>query len=54
MTKLASERVDNRPFAPRKIENNANAKFWRHNKEYIMVFLKKAYSCVNYHKLAPE
>ena len=34
MTKLASEWVDNRPFAPRKIENNANAKFWRDNKEY--------------------
>ena len=54
MTKLASEWVDNGLFAPREIVNNANAKFWRHNKEYIMVFLKKAYSCVYYRKLAPE
>ena len=42
MTKL----VDNRPFAPREIE-----KFWR-KKKSIMVFLKKAYSRVNYHKQA--
>ena len=40
MTKLASEWVDNRPFAPREIENNANAKFWRDNKEYYDIFKK--------------
>ena len=53
MTKLASEWVDNRPFAPREIENNANAKFWRENKQYYGI-LKKIYCRVNYHKLAPE
>ena len=51
MTKLASEWVDNRPFVPREIENNINAKSWRDNKEYLAV-LKKAYRRVNYHKLA--
>ena len=53
MTKLASEWVDNGPFAPREIENNANAKLRRDNKR-IMVFLKKDFCRVNYHKLAPE
>ena len=38
MTKLASEWVDNRLFAPREIENNANVKFWRDNKEYYVIF----------------
>ena len=42
MTKLASEWVDNRPFfAPREIENNANAKFKRNNKEYYGIFEKR-------------
>ena len=41
MTKL----VDNRPFAPREMET-----FWRKKRKSIMVFLKKAYSRVNYHK----
>ena len=45
MTKLASEWVDNRPFAPREIENNANAKFWRDNKEYHGIFEKGLLSC---------
>ena len=40
MTKLASEWVDNRPFAPREIENNANAKLWRDNKAYYGIFEK--------------
>ena len=53
MTKLASEWVDNRPFALREMENNANANFGGTTKS-IMVFLKKTYSCVKYHKLAPE
>ena len=39
MTKLASEWVDNRPFTPREIDNNANAKFWD-NREYYDVFEK--------------
>ena len=34
MTKLAREWVDNRLFAPREIENNANAKFWSEKKYY--------------------
>ena len=38
MTKLASEWADNRPFAPREIENNANAKFRTNNKEYYGIF----------------
>ena len=41
MTKLASEWVDNRPFAPREIENNANAKFRRNNNEYYGIFEKR-------------
>ena len=45
MTKLASEWVDNRPFAPREIENNANAKFWRENKEYYGIFEKDLLPC---------
>ena len=40
MTKLAGEWVDNRPFAPTEIENNANAKFWRDNKDYYGIFKK--------------
>ena len=40
MTKLASKWVDNRSFAPREIENNAIAKFWRENKEYYVIFEK--------------
>ena len=46
MTKLASEWVDNRPFAPREIENNANAKFWRDNKAYYGIFEKGLLPCV--------
>ena len=45
MTKLASEWVDNRPFAPREIENNANAKFWRENKQYHGIFEKDLLPC---------
>ena len=41
MTKLASEWVDNRPFAPGEIENNVNAKFWRDNKEFYVIFEKR-------------
>ena len=41
MTKVASEWVDNMPFAPREIENNANAKFRRNNKEYYGIFEKR-------------
>ena len=51
MTKLASEWVDNGLFAPREIENNANVKFWRDNKEYYVIFEKRR---VNYHKVAHE
>ena len=40
MTKLASEWVVNRPFVPREIENNVNAKSWRDNKEYYGSFEK--------------
>ena len=40
MIKLASEWVDNRSFAPREIENNANTKFWRDNEEYYGIFEK--------------
>ena len=39
MTKLR-EWVDNRPFAPREIENTVNAKPWRDNKEYYGIFEK--------------
>ena len=46
MTKLASEWVDNRPFAPREIENNANAKFWRDNKAFYGIFEKGLLPCV--------
>ena len=45
MTKLASERVDNRSFAPREIENNAIAKFCRENKEYYVIFEKGLWPC---------
>ena len=45
MTKLASERVDNRPFAPREIENKANVKFWRDNKKYYGIFEKGLQPC---------
>ena len=45
MTKLASEWVDNRPFAPRETENNANAKFWRDNKDYHGIFEKGLLPC---------
>ena len=45
MTKLASEWVDNRSFAPREIESNANAKFWRDNKEYYVFFEKGLLPC---------
>ena len=45
MTKLASEWVDNRPFAPREIENNANANFWRDNKEYYGISKKGLLPC---------
>ena len=45
MTKLASEWVDNRPFAPREIENNANAKLWRDNKAYYGIFEKGLLPC---------
>ena len=54
LTKLASEWVDNRPFAPREIENNANAELWRDNKAYYGTFEKGDYCRVNYHKLAHE
>ena len=53
MTKLASKWVDNRSFAPKETENNAMQNFGGKTKS-IMLFLKKAYSRVNYHKLAPE
>ena len=45
MIKLASERVDNRPFAPREIENDANAKLWRDNKAYYGIFEKGLLPC---------
>ena len=45
MTKLGSEWVDNRPFAPREIENNATAKFWRENKESYGIFEKGLSPC---------
>ena len=32
-------------FAPREIENNANAKFWRENKEYYGIFEKDLLPC---------
>ena len=57
MTKLASEWVDNRPFASREIENNASEMLMQNfggTTKSIMVFLKKAYCRVNYLKLAPE
>ena len=44
MTKLASE-WNNTPFATREIENNANAKFWRGNKEYYGLFEKGLLPC---------
>ena len=40
MRKLASEWVDNTPFATKEIENNANAQFWSNNKEYHGIFEK--------------
>ena len=40
MRKLASEWVDNTPFATKEIENNANVKFWSDNKEYHGIFEK--------------
>ena len=44
MTKLASEWVDNRPFAPREIENYSNAKFWS-KKKYYGIFEKGLSPC---------
>ena len=37
--------TDNRPFAPREMENNANAKFWRDNKECYGIFEKGLQPC---------
>ena len=45
MKKLASEWVDDRPFARREIENNANGKFRRDNKDYYGIFEKGLLLC---------
>ena len=41
MTKLASKWVDNRSFAPREIESNAIAKFWRGKQRVLCYFWKR-------------
>ena len=51
--KLASEWVDNTPFATKEIENNANTKFWSDNKEYHGIF-EKGLLAWEYHSLASE
>ena len=54
MTKLASEWVDNRPFALREIENNANAKFLRDNKTEYYGILEKGLSPCELPQASPE